>query len=233
MTQQQQVKQLQTKRAILRRVELFRTLDDIQLDQVCELLKERRCRKGDIIFHQGDPGACLYLIVSGSVRIFLVSPDGREVTIRVYEQGMSFGEFSVLDGKPRSTSAIAQSDVSAFILYRDDFLRLMQNNFALMERVLAMLTERLRYTTSSFENLAFLSVPERIARLLLQLAGDQPQSGSEIRLGLTQQEIATFVNTTREWVNRALNDFAEQGLVRLERGGLVLLDRSGLQQRIQ
>src|SRR5690349_2252424 len=95
--------------AALRRTTLFSNLSDEQLQQIGGLLKERRYRKGEIIFHQGDPGGCLYLVAAGRVRIYLVSPDGREATVRIYNRGSTFGEFSVLDGQPRSASAAARS----------------------------------------------------------------------------------------------------------------------------
>jgi CRP/FNR family transcriptional regulator, cyclic AMP receptor protein len=216
--------------ATVRQVEIFRTLDDAQVRQICVLLKERRYRKGEVICHQGDPGDCLYIVGVGRVRIYLISADGREATLRIYGRGTAFGEFAVLDGGPRSTYAAALDDVTTFVLYRDDFLGLLRANFELVQHVIAMLTERLRYTTSYSENLAFLSAPARVAALLTQLAEVEAADRAVVRLELTQQELADFANTTREWVNRSLRDFTEQGLVRLERGAVVVLDRDGLRR---
>src|SRR5215212_10465363 len=121
----------------LRQVSLFQALDDQQIGQISLLLKERRYHKGDIIFYQGDPGGCLYLVTSGRVRIFLNSPDGREATVRFYGPNSTFGEFSVLDGEPRSASAAAVDDVATLALYRADFLGLLRQHFDLVERMLA------------------------------------------------------------------------------------------------
>lgn len=216
---------------VLRRVAIFRTLDDAQLIKIGVLLKERRFRRGDIIFHQGDPGGCLYITKTGRVRIYLTSEDGREITFRLYGPGTAFGEFSVLDNGPRSASASALTEATTFVLYRDDLLQLMREHFGLVEHVIAMLTERLRYTTSYSAQLAFLSVPGRVAAILMQLASAE-LSDDPVRLDLTQQELATFASTTREWVNRALRDFAELGIVRLERGAVIVLDPSSLRARI-
>src|SRR5215207_8088153 len=153
----------------LRQVPLFQALDDDQIGQISGLLKERRYHKGDIVFHQGDPGGCLYLVTSGRVRIFLNSVDGREATVRFYGPNSAFGEFSVLDGEPRSASAAAVDDVTTLVLYREEFMGLLRQHFELVERMFVMLTERLRYTTSYSEQLAFLSVPGRVATVLLQL----------------------------------------------------------------
>jgi CRP-like cAMP-binding protein len=217
----------------LRQVSLFQALDDQQIDQISLLLKERRYRKGDTVFHQGDPGGCLYLVTSGRVRIFLNSADGREATVRFYGPNSTFGEFSVLDGEPRSASAAAVEDVTTLVLYRDEFMALLRQHFELVERMFAMLTERLRYTTSYSEQLAFLSVPGRVASVLLQLASVEADPLTPADLNLTQDDLAKFANTTREWVNRSLKDFAEAGLIRVERKAVTILDRAGLHRRIQ
>lgn len=212
----------------LRQVPLFQALDDDQIRQIGVLLKEQRYDKGDTVFHQGDPGGCLYLVTSGRVRIFLNSPDGREATVRFYGPNSTFGELSVLDGEPRSASAAAVDDVTTLVLYRADFMALLRQHFELVERMFAMLTERLRYTTSYSEQLAFLSVPGRVASALLQLAGVEADPRVPARLDLTQEDLAKFANTTREWVNRSLREFAEAGLIRVERKSVTVLDRTGL-----
>jgi CRP-like cAMP-binding protein len=217
----------------LRQVSLFQALDDEEVRQVSVLLKERRYHKGDTIFHQGDPGGCLYLVTSGRVRIFLSSPDGREATVRFYGPNSAFGEMALLDGQPRSASAAAVDDVVTLVLYREDFMGLLRRHFELVERMFAMLTERLRYTTSYSEQLAFLSVPGRVASVLLHLAGIEADPHKPARLDLTQDDLAKFANTTREWVNRSLKEFAEAGLVRVERKAVTVLDRAGLDRRVQ
>jgi CRP-like cAMP-binding protein len=218
--------------AAVRQVQLFRTLDEAQLQKVSRLLKERRYRKGEIIFHQDDPGGYLYIIGVGRVRIYVAGPDGREVTLRIYGPDSNFGELSVLDGEARSASAAALDDVTTYVLYREDFMNLLRENFALVQHILAILAERVRYTTNYSEQLAFLSAPGRVAALLMRLAGAEGEVRPPIRLELSQQELADFANTTREWVNRALHDFAAEGLVRVERRVVVILDPDGLLARM-
>jgi CRP/FNR family cyclic AMP-dependent transcriptional regulator len=217
----------------LRQVSLFQALNDEQIRQVSQLLKEGRYRKGEVIFHQRDPGGCLYLVTSGCVRIYLNGPDGREATVRIYGANSAFGEFSVLDGEPRSASAAAINDVTTLVLYREDFMGLLHRHFELVECMFAMLTERLRYTTSYSEQLAFLSVPGRVSSVLLQLAGVETDPLKPARLDLTQEDLAKFANTTRELVNRSLKEFAVAGLVRVERGAVIVLDRAGLDRRVR
>jgi CRP-like cAMP-binding protein len=219
--------------AMLRHVSLFRTCDESQLSQVAMLLKEQHYRKGDVIFYQGEPGGCLYIIASGRVRIYLANQEGREVTIRIYGVGNHFGEFSVLDGAPRSASTAALGKVTVFVLYRDEFLRLLRGNFALVERMLANLTERLRYTTTFSENLIFLNTPQRVVAMLLQLAEFESQPQEPLRVKITQHDLAALVCATRESVNQALQELARQDLLRIERGAVVLLNVDELQRIIR
>lgn len=227
------VQQTPVNPARVRQVALLQGLDEAQLQEVCALLQERRYHKGASIFYAGDAGNCLYLITAGRVRMYLASPEGRELTIRIYEPDTSFGELAVLDGGPRSASAYALTDVTTLLLYREDFLQLLRRHFVLVEHVLAQLTAQVRYVDNHLEQLAFLSVPGRVAAVLVQLAGMHSVRAGAMRLELTQQELASFVNTTREWVNRTLNDFADRRLIRLERGAVIVVDRTGLVRWIQ
>jgi CRP-like cAMP-binding protein len=216
--------------ALLRQVSLFRTFGEAQLQQVGDLLVEQQHRKGDVIFQQGDPGGCLYIIGRGRVRVYLAGTDGREVTIRIYGEGNHFGEFSVLDGAPRSASIAAITPVTTYALNRNDFVHLLDTNNALVHQLFATLTERLRYTTTYSEKLIFLTTAQRVAATLVQLADLELEVDSPVRLRLTQTDLAALVSATRESVNHALRDLAEQRLIRVERGAVVVLDRAALQQ---
>ena len=158
------------------------------------------------------------------MRIYLLSPDGRELTVRVYGRGDTFGEFAVLDGKQRSAGAITLGPVVALVIYRDAFRELLRNNFDLVERVLEELTERLRFTTRFGQNLAFLDAAGRVAAALSELVHRQANHAVPVRLTITQQSLASYAGITREWTNKALGEFATLGLLRSERGAIIVLD---------
>jgi CRP/FNR family transcriptional regulator, cyclic AMP receptor protein len=219
--------------AVVRNVTLFQKLPEQQQREVATRMRERRYRKGTIIFQEGDEGSTLSIICSGRVRIYLAGPGGREATVRICRPYSTFGEFAVLDGAPRSANAEALDDVTVLILHRDTFIELLRGNFDMVLQVLILLTERLRDTTNYSEQLAFLDRSGRVAAALLRLADAEPQVAGPVRLDLTQQELAGFTNTTREWVNRILRDFADLKLIRLERGAVVVVDREGLRRKIE
>lgn len=215
--------------AMLKQVALFKPLqDEAEISRVCEMFHGRSFRTGETIFQHGDPGGCMYLIRTGKVRIYLPSTDGREITLRVYGAGEVFGELSLLDGGLRTASADALEAAHTYMLFRDDFLNLLRDHFGLVQHVLGLLVERLRYTTHYTQQLAFMNVPSRIAVVLLQLASESDQTDIKI----TQQDLANFVGTTREWVNRALKEFAKHGWVTLHRGGMTILNRNALKQSV-
>jgi len=213
---------------LLRRVEIFRMLEDVQLHQVCALLRRQCFQAGESIFLQGDAGDCLYIILEGYVRIYFLSADGREVTFRVYGSGSAFGEFAVLDGKPRSACAVALTDVPTMVIYRMDFMGLLERNIAVLLRVVDVLTERLRYTTLFSKSLAFLTASGRVASAIVALADQASPALGPVKIAITQRELASYAGATREWTNHALHDFAEQGMLRIERRSLTVIDRERL-----
>lgn len=210
--------------SLLGQVKIFRLFDENQLRKIGGVLHERRFAAGASIFEQDDVGDCLYIIVDGIVRIYLINPDGREMTIRVYGRGDTFGEFAVLDGKPRSAGAVAGSQVITLAIYRHEFLELMRHNFDLVTHVIEELTERLRFTTKFSQNLVFLDASGRIAAALTELADQRGNDNASVRLALTQQDLANYAGVTREWTNKALRVLSEQRIVRVERGAVIVLD---------
>lgn len=219
---------------MLRKVSLFADLSDQELEVLAGSLGKRTFAKGMIIFHKGGLGQTLYIIESGKVRIFVLSESGQEITVNIYGPGEVFGEFSLLDGLPRSAGAVAMLKTVTRTLHRDDFLRALEANPRMARSIMNVLTARLRYTTEHAETLSFLDVYGRVAAKLLELADRYgvESGGVEIELRLTQSEIATWVAASRESVNKVLGTFREQGLIDIEGQRITIADREGLERRI-
>jgi CRP/FNR family transcriptional regulator/CRP/FNR family cyclic AMP-dependent transcriptional regulator len=176
----------------------------------------------------------MYIIESGKVRIFILSESGQEISVNIYGPGDTFGELALLDGLPRSAGAVAVEQTVTLALHRDDFLRHLETYPRMAQSIIEVLSTRLRYTTSYAESLAFLDVCGRVAAKLLELAeryGVQ-REGIEIELRLTQAELASWVGTSRESVNKVLGTFRGQGLIEVEGRKITILDRQGLKKRI-
>ena len=221
--------------ALLRKVPLFAGLSDQDLAALAGSLGKRTFAKNMIIFHQGSLGQTLYIIESGKVRIFLLSESGQETTLNIYGAGDVFGEFSLLDGLPRSAGAVAMEKTVTLTLSREDFLRHLEACPQMALSIMQLLTLRLRFTTAQAESLAFLDVYGRVAMRLLDLAGRYgTEKGSiELDLHLTQAELATWVAATRESVNKVLGAFRDQGLILVEGQTITILDPEGLEKRIR
>ena len=137
-------------------------------------LRVRRYRRGDTIFHQGDPGDSLYIIESGAVKIVLPSPEGDEgAIIATLGRGDFFGELALLDGAPHSATAIASSPVSALILQQAVFTDLLETQPGLRRALIAGLVAELRRLTSHVEDLHFLDLPGRLAAQIVRVARER------------------------------------------------------------
>ncbi|HEY6103344.1 MAG TPA: Crp/Fnr family transcriptional regulator [bacterium] len=219
---------------LLRTVPLFAGLRPDALNGLAAQMRRRVFKRGTMIFHKDQAGDALYVIESGRVRIFLPAESGTELTVEVSGGGDVFGELSLLDGRPRSASAEALEDTTAFTLTRDEFKTHLAETPQLAVALIELLSNRLRHVTEYAESLAYLDVHARLARTLLEMAERYgvKRDGIEIDFDLTQADLATMVGATRERVNRALAAFRSQGLLELRGRKIALLDTTRLRQRI-
>jgi CRP/FNR family transcriptional regulator, cyclic AMP receptor protein len=219
----------------LARIPFFAGLDQAALERVAAGTRTRRFRRGEIIFHAGDPGNALYIIVSGDVKISLPSEEGDEAILATLGPGDVFGELALLDGAPRSATATALLATEAVILPREQFRELVATEPAVRDVLLASLAGELRRLTTHVEELHFLDMTGRLAARLVRLAreaaaagADAPDGSIRLRATLTQAELASMVGCTRQSVNKLLGQFADDGLVRVDREGIQVLDMAGL-----
>jgi CRP-like cAMP-binding protein len=224
-----------TRVELLKGAPLFAGLTDSEVEAIARDFTQRQFGSGETIVLQGDPGEVFYLIESGQVRIFVEGAEGQETSVILYGPREVFGELSVIDGLPRSASAVAIEHTTAHVLTGECFRQHLQRYPQLAFNFLNALSIRLRYSTEQVESLALLDVPGRLARKLLELAkthgAPEPAGALRINLTLTQSELASLTGTTRESVNKALNAFRRQGLIALTaHGAITLLDPDGLRR---
>jgi CRP/FNR family transcriptional regulator, cyclic AMP receptor protein len=218
---------------LLRRISLFADLPGDELAALANCLIRHVFAKEVILFHKGSPAQSLYLIESGTVRIFDLSDTGQEITLDIYSAGDCFGEASLLNGNLCLTGAIALDKTVTYMLPRYDFLRVLTLHPEVARRVMTLLVHRLDRAIAYAENLAFLDVPGRVATVLLDLAERSGKDGERIELDLhlTQTELASWCVASREIINRTLHTYREQGLIAMTGHTIIILDRTGLLQR--
>ncbi len=215
--------------AALRRCGLFGAADDAAIETLVRVLRVRRFRRGETIFHQGDPGDALFVLASGSVKVVLPSEEGAEPAIvAILGPGEFFGELAILDGASHSATIVAVEATETLVLHRDAFLGLIDTDPGLRRALLASLAAEIRRLTGHVEDLHFLDLPGRLASRIVRLAttSGTPAADGSVRIPwpYTQSELAGMIGGSRQSVNRLLADLTDQGVVRLERDQLVVVD---------
>jgi CRP/FNR family cyclic AMP-dependent transcriptional regulator len=220
--------------AFLARVPLFASLKPDHLADLAARLKTRNYRRGEVIFHQDDPGADLHIVKSGQVKIAASSLEGEEIIMALLTSGDSFGEIALLDGEPRSASAVAMEATQTLALSRTDFLDIITGD-AELKTILASVAAGWRKASHLLQDAMFLDLPARLAKRLLELAekhGVRTANGVEIDLQLTQQDLAAAVGVSRVAMNKQLGLFQDSGLISLEKKRIIILRPDELKKRI-
>ena len=221
---------------LLSHVGLFADLSSAELIGLAGLMRPRPFARDEVIYLRGDPGTAFYVIANGKVKITLTSPDGKELILRRLGPGDFHGELALLDDEPRSADAIATEPSVLLVLQRDAFRQFLAEHPTVAAKLLSTVSNYLRRNAELIQDATFLDVPARLARILLELAGGTdgalPPAGAVIPDRLKQSELASLVGATRESINKWLGAFERQGLIRYEKGQIIILRPAGLKQRI-
>jgi CRP/FNR family transcriptional regulator, cyclic AMP receptor protein len=220
--------------ATLRRTTLFGGLDGPALTDLATRVVERRYRKGNVIFVQGEPGERCFVIGSGTVKISAYHPDGREAVLAVLGPGDVLGELALFEDSPRSADASALEDAMLLSLDSKSLNEAIVTHPPIAIALLNVLGTRLRQTNEAFQDIAFFDVPGRVARRLADLAdahGVDVGEGTLIDISLSQESLAQMVGATRESVNKALAQLKRRGLVARNGRRYVVSDVKRLRDR--
>jgi CRP-like cAMP-binding protein len=214
--------------ALIRAVPYFSDLSSSEVEQVKSHLIERRYDAGQVVFFEEDSCAGLHLLVSGLARIYRVSLEGREQVLAVLGPGESCNEVPAVDGGPNPASCIALEPTVFWVLSRNALDALRSEIPELSDAIITSLATRCRELVQRVYSLSFLSVTARVAQFLVEhTETSRPLS----RRQWTQEEIAAQVGTVREMVGRALRDLSRDGLIRLDRHWIHIVDRDALRAR--
>ena len=218
---------------LLRRTRLFAGLAEPTLRTLADRALERSFPRHSRLFHQGDPGTGLYVVVSGLVKVVVTSEDGEEMVLVTLGPGEALGELSIVDGGPRSASAEALEPTVALLITREVLMDLATRDRGLTEALLQALGGLLRRLTEQASDLVFLDLPGRVAKLLAGLAaerGSATADGIELDATLTQTDLAGMVGASRQSVNQILQGFARRGYLQV-RGRRIIIHRLDLLRR--
>jgi CRP-like cAMP-binding protein len=212
---------------ILRKWPFFSELGQDELAEVASRFHERTFRRGEVILLEGEEPQAVYFVVHGQVRIYRLSPEGREQVLKRLGPGGAFNFVPVLDGGLNPSSAVAWTDVVVYAIERGHFVQMVREHPALAMAILIDFAAKLRHMTALAEDLSLRTVGARLAKLLLTQAAEK----EAVPRRMTQQEMAAQLGTVREVVGRTLAELEREGLIRKERHRIVIVDRSGLEAK--
>ncbi|MTI00658.1 Crp/Fnr family transcriptional regulator [Roseibium sp. RKSG952] len=192
----------------------------------------KQYRAGEVVFTMGAPGQSMMAIAEGVVRVSVVTPTAREVTLNDMNAGEIFGEIALLDGGERSATVTALTNCTLVVLERRALLDLLHHDPKLSIRLIELLCKRVRRSDERMIEIAFLDLPARLAKLLLRLSVTAPGSPEKPlkKLSQSQSELAGMIGNSRENVNRCLRKWQKAELIGLENGWLKLIDRERLEE---
>lgn len=211
---------------------LFSGLPSADLRRLERIAAIRSCRKGQMIFVEREAGDTLYVVESGSVKIFRTTPEGDETVLDIMGPGDMFGEMAVLGDGRRSASAVCLLDSRLWQIGRESFLALLGHRPELSLRIISLLSQRLDRANRRLEDLTYSDARQRILACLRDLAAQHGRPTDDgriqINLRLTHQTLAQLAGTARETVSRVLVDLQESGALVLEAGRLRLTSLAAL-----
>jgi CRP/FNR family transcriptional regulator, cyclic AMP receptor protein len=215
--------------SILKHVPLFAELANAELEIVAAASRRKHYPKGSIVFHEGDRGDYLCVILSGRVKVTLLGTHGRETIIRILEQYDFLGEMALIDEAPRSATVVAIEAVEVMEIAREAFLPLVRAQPAIALKVMTQLARALRWTDEQIRTLSMFDVHGRVLRSLLLMAHDRGQMARSrmlIRPRPSVAEIARMVGCTRETVSRAMKTLRSTGYITDVERGLAVEQRA-------
>lgn len=210
----------------LKSIPYFSGLSDSEIDSVGRYIFEKKAERGEILSFEDEPAGVLYFVVAGAVKVFKTSADGKEQIFSIIRPGESFNDVAVLSGGVSLVSAEAMGAVTLNAIKKNDLEVVLREHPQVALNVIQVLSRRVQELVSLVEDFSFRHVTGRVAKMLLEYAGD----GVGERPRLTQQEMAAMIGTAREMVGRSLKSLEAEGTIRMERNRIIITDQKGLRE---
>ena len=211
-------------------IPLFQGFSRGEYEDLAMIVVDQVIRKGQTIFEEGDEGEGFYVVVSGRVKVFKLSPDGKEQILHIFGAGEPFGEAAVFAGEKFPANAEALEESRVFFFPRLAFVELIGQNPSLALNMLAVLSRRLRKLASLVEDLSLKEVPGRLAAYLLYWS-EGKKGDVEVQLEVSKNQLASLLGTIPETLSRILAKLSREGFIKSTGPRQIqLLDRKGLKE---
>ena len=209
------------------RVPLFEGLPPEQIEDLAMIVTDQTFGKGEAIFSEGEDADGFYVVITGRVKIFKLSPDGKEQILHFFGPGEPFGEVPVFTGQHFPASAEVMEESRVFFFPRKSFVDLIKRTPSLALNMLAILSKRLRRFAALIDDLSLKEVPGRLAAYLLYLS-DQNRGAKVLELAVTKAQLASLLGTIPETLSRILGKLSSQGLIESDGRRIRIMDREAL-----
>ena len=216
----------------LAKVPLFDGLSQKQYEELAMIATEHEVARGQVIFSEGDPGSGFYVVAEGLVKIYKLSPDGKEQILHIFGPGEPFAEVAVFSGISFPAHAMALEKSRLLFIPRIAFVELLKENPLLGMNLLAALSLRLKKFAHMIEDLSLKEVPSRLAAHILFLSGEQ--DGTEkVQLSISRTQLASLLGTIPETLSRIFSRMVKQGYIETSGSEIAICDRQALEDLAQ
>jgi CRP-like cAMP-binding protein len=212
----------------LSHADLFKDLSVEQLDEIARIVSDKEYKKGQLIFAEGDEGIGFYMVIRGRVKVYKVSPDGKEQIMHIFGQGHPFAEVPVFAGSRYPANAEAMESCRLFFFPKKAFVNLIHENPSLAMNMLASMSQRLKQFSHLIESLSLKEVPGRLASYLLYLS-DRNGSIDDFELDIAKSQLASLLGTIPETLSRIFTRMTSRELIRINGPQITILDRAGIE----
>jgi CRP-like cAMP-binding protein len=212
--------------SIFQQIDLFAGLPSAELDALTRVAVPKHYSAGEHVFLEGELCAGLWIIAEGSAKVVKATPSGRQIVLAVQSAPATVAEVPVFDGGPYPATVTATEPTTALLILTRDFLQICRRNPELALRFLSVFGSRLRHLVNLVERITFGSIRQRLAQELIAYA--DASGSSRFQLAETHEELASRLGTVREVVSRNLGRFQSEGMLRVQRKDLEILDRASL-----
>jgi CRP-like cAMP-binding protein len=210
--------------AFLKSTRYFETLSHDDIDSIKMLFFERKAQRGEVIVIEGEIADALYFVNYGVVKTYRTSLDGREQVLNIVRPGESFNDVAIFDNGNNLASVRAMGPVVLYGILKTDLLNVLAKYPLIAIHGLSILSAQLRYFVSLIDDLSFKPVVARVAKILIENAGNGSAPGQRI----TQQEMAAIAGTVREVIGRSLKALERDGLIKFDRHQIVIKNTEAL-----
>jgi CRP-like cAMP-binding protein len=215
---------------LLKKVDYFTNLSPDELNSILKFISEQKLEEGEVFLSEGKKNDFMHFVISGVVKIYKSSPEGKEQVLNMALHGESLNDVSTFNGNITAASCVAMTPVTLYRIKKKDMKTIVQTHPLIAQNALKVLAGKVRRDALLARDLSFNTITARLAKMLLRYFGE---GKTDAWPRLTQRDMAAIVGTTREVVNRSLKEMEKQGAIRLERHGVVITDKDILERMLE